>query len=45
MGQGKATLQKQQLVKGSRWGSREDHTRTANGKVEILCKRMREGDD
>ena len=32
-------------MKGSKWGSREDRTLTANGKVEVLCKLMREGGD
>ena len=32
-------------MKGSRWGSREDRTRTAKGKFEVLCKLMREGHD
>ena len=41
----RSNVQKEQLVKGSKWGSREDRTRTANGKVEVLCKLMREGGD
>ena len=32
-------------MKGSKWGSREVRNRAANGKVEVLCKLMREGLD
>ena len=42
---GERSKKKEQLVKGSKWGSREDRTRTANGEVEVLCKLMREGGD
>eukprot|EP00964_Phaeocystis_antarctica_P028959 scaffold16308_cov79-Phaeocystis_antarctica.AAC.1 len=42
---GGRALQKEQLVKGSKWGSREDRTRKANGEFEVLCKLMREGGD
>ena len=40
-----ASLQKEQLVKGSKWGSREVRNRAVNGKVEVLGKLMREGLD
>ena len=45
LGRAVEALQKEQLEKGSKWGSREDRTWTANGKVEVLCKLMREGGD
>ena len=32
-------------MKGSKWGSSEVRNRAANGKVEVLCKLMREGLD
>ena len=32
-------------MKGSKWGSREVRNQAANGKVEVLCKLMREGLD
>ena len=32
-------------MKGSKWGSREVRNRATNGKVEVLCKLMREGLD
>ena len=33
------------MVKGSKWGSRVVRNRAVNGKVEVLCKLMREGLD
>ena len=32
-------------MKGSKWGSRVVRNRLADGKVEVLCKLMREGLD
>ena len=32
-------------MKGSKWGSRVVRNRVADGKVEVLCKLMREGLD
>ena len=32
-------------MNGSKWGSREVRNRAANGKVEVVCKLMREGPD
>ena len=36
---------KEELVKGSKWGSREVRNRAVNGKVEVLGKLTREGLD
>ena len=45
MGSEMCIRDREQMVEGSKWGSRVVRNRVADGKVEVLCNLMREGLD